>query len=94
MGSKITASMSLTRTYDMTTFIDAAGVTTGEPQDIEIEGEVSGVVCPAEPDVGIMSNWFEDVAFTDDSGVDYELTDKEMERAQDLLGGAGNDYED
>lgn len=92
--TSITASMTLTRTHDAVMFIDAGGVPTFELVDVEIEGEVSGSACAAEPDAGIMSNWFEDVFFTDDNGVDYELTDKEMEHAQDLLGDALNDWED
>jgi hypothetical protein len=94
MGRRITASMTLTRTHNVVTFVDAAGVQTIEPQDIEIEGEVSGFVFRAEPDVGIMWDCFEDVSFKADSGFDCELTDKEMERAEDLLGDALNDWED
>lgn len=56
-----------------------------EPES-EIEVDIAGSLCPAEPDVGIMSPWCEDVYATRvDDGSTISLTDREMSRAQELL---------
>jgi hypothetical protein len=79
------ASMTITRMAKVCTFIDAAGVKEYEDQDVEIEGTVSGTLCRAEPDIGIMSDYCEDICFKGDDGEDYELDEKEEERAQEIL---------
>lgn len=76
------------------TFVIARPGATPDDEDIEIEGEVTGTLCAAEPDVGIMSNWAEDACFTGYDGKTYELTEAEEEHAIEKLCEAADDYPD
>jgi hypothetical protein len=52
--------------------------------EVEVEGEVSGTWCPAEPEVGLRSG-FEDVEFVNAYGEVIVLTSEEQYRALELL---------
>jgi hypothetical protein len=94
--TKTTTIMTITRTFNNPVFYDAAGVPEYEKEDVDIEVEISGTLCRAEPDVGLMLDWFEDIFATRlDNGDGIELTDKEEERAQEeLFEAAAGDYAD
>lgn len=56
-----------------------------ETVEHEIGVTVTGTWCPAEPDVGYMHDWFEDVTATEADGRIVELTPAEEEGAQTKL---------
>ncbi len=85
MSKRISVPFTITRLQSVPTAYDAAGeVADEEAEDLDIDGEVSGVYVRAELDCGC-SEGFEDMAFTtkDELGfvVDYDLTDGEAELA-------------
>lgn len=60
--------------------------TIGEPIETDIEIEVTGSYCSADPSVGIMSGYFEDICATNiETKEPVELTANEEERAQEKL---------
>ena len=75
----------VTRTVQVPKFYDAAGVPETEAEDADIEVTVSGTWSPAEPDVGIMRDYYADLYAEDEHGNEIELTDRECERAQQAL---------
>jgi len=88
--------MTIIRTFNNPVAYDAAGIPTYEKEDIDIEVEISGEYCRAEPDVGIMSSYFDDItAVGVEDKVEYELTEKEQDRAcEELLDAQAGAYED
>lgn len=66
--------------------------------DREIELTVSGTMQSAEPDVGIMSSYAEDVCAEDEHGDPVELTEQEEQTAAEKLSEAyddrGSDWDD
>jgi len=70
MGRKVSTSCTIFRTED---------------GDLSIDGTVSGILQPAEPDVGIMSSWVEDLVFIAEDGTEWELTEREQEFAEERL---------
>jgi hypothetical protein len=90
-----TATMTITRTIQVATFYDAAGVPTTEPEDIDIEVEITGDYQPAEPDVGIMRGGYTGICATDEDGNEVELTAHEEEIANERLNEAAQgEYDD
>jgi hypothetical protein len=86
MSQRIRASFTITRLLPVCVALDASGETICEDQDIDIEGEISGTMQPAEPDVGIMEAYAEDLCFADElTGRAFDLTEEEESLAQDLL---------
>lgn len=59
----------------------------------EVEVEVTGSFCKAEPDIGIMSAYFEDICAVNAYGVPVELTEDEEEKACEALLEDHYDYE-
>ena len=58
----------------------------------EVEVEVTGELCPAEPDVGIMSDYVDDIIATHD-GQPFALSTREEEHAAEAIL-EGEDYYD
>lgn len=85
MSQVVSTSFTITRLIDVPVAYDAAGQAICEAQDIDIDGTVSGIYCPAEPDVGIMTDWFDDVTFTGDDGAEWDLNNQECSRAVEWL---------
>jgi hypothetical protein len=86
MYQRIRASFTITRLLPVCVALDASGAAICEDQDIDIEGEVSGTMQPADPDVGIMRPYAEDLYFTEElTGTEFDLTEEEEALAQDLL---------
>jgi len=78
--------MKITRTIQVPVAFDAAGVATTEAEDVEIEVDLKGEDWQgAEPDVGIMSGYYECITATDEDDNVIELTEAEEERAQEIL---------
>ena len=59
--------------------------------DRELELTVSGVMQGAEPDVGIMSSYAEDICAEDEHGDPVELTEQEEQTAAEKLSEAADD---
>jgi hypothetical protein len=57
----------------------------GDEIDIDVEIDVHGTWRRAEPDVGIMRPYFEDVWAEDETGKVIELTERQIDRAIDAL---------
>ena len=76
--------MTITRTVKVCTFVDAAGVSETEPEDIDIEVEVKGTYVSADPDCGKSAHFEIQYAVDADSN-QFDLTDREYHRAQAAL---------
>jgi len=79
--------MTRSRTASMTIYREV-GFGDDETEEQPIEVDITGELCRAEPDIGIMSRYCEDVEAThviDGKRVAIELTKDEEERAQELL---------
>jgi hypothetical protein len=84
--SKIIGFMTVTRTFDKPVFFDAAGIANTEKEDTEIQLEIYGNLHNAEPDVGVLYPYIDDVvAINLETEEEVELTTKEYDEAVEIL---------
>ena len=83
--SLVKAKLPVDRTIHVTVFIDAAGNRNTEAETVEIVLDISGRFCPAEPDVGVFQASWEDVTAADCDGHEVELTENELDQAEQEL---------